>query len=129
MDINGPGLSYSEPDIGAEFVPPLPEHPREKIVELCRHLTNRTLGKGNLLAYEYWAFEGVTTDEMADVLLKLKVRKPYTFEEAQKATGLPPEQLHPLLDEMSMIGLLEYNWENPTRTKQWVSPILVPGSA
>ena len=129
MDINGPGLSYSEPDIGAEFVPPLPEHPREKIVELCRHLTNRTLGKGNLLAYEYWAFEGVTTDEMADVLLKLKVRKPYTFEEAQKATGLPPEQLQPLLDEMSMIGLLEYNWENPTRTKQWVSPILVPGSA
>lgn len=129
MDINGPGLSYSEPDIGAEFVPPLPEHPREKIVELCRHLTNRTLGKGNLLAYEYWAFEGVTTDEMADVLLKLKVRKPYTFEESQKATGLSPEQLQPLLDEMSMIGLLEYNWENPTRTKQWVSPILVPGSA
>ena len=30
---------------------------------------------------------------------------------------------------MSYIGLLEYNWENPTRTKQWVLPMLVPGSA
>lgn len=129
MDINAPGLSYAEPDIGAEFVPPLPEHPREKIVALCKHLTNRTLGKGNLLAYEYWAFESVTTDEMADVLLKLKVRRPYTFEEAQKATGVPAKRLQELLDEMSVIGLLEYNWENPTRTKQWVSPILVPGSA
>ena len=129
MILNGPGISYTEPDIGAEFVPPLPEHPREKIVALCKHLTNRTLGKGNLLPYEYWAFESVTTDEMADVLLKLKVRRPYTFEEAQRATGLAADVLRPLLDEMSEIGLLEYNWENPTRTKQWVSPILVPGSA
>ena len=129
MILNGPGISFTEPDIGAEFVPPLPEHPREKIVALCRHLTNRTLGKGNLLPYEYWAFEGVTTDEMADVLLKLKVRRPYTFEEVRRATGLSAEVLQPLLDEMSEIGLLEYNWENPTRTKQWVSPILVPGSA
>ena len=129
MDINAPGLSYSEPDIGAEFVPPLPEHPREKIVALCKHLTNRTLGKGNLLAYEYWAFESVTTDEMADVLLKLKVRRPYTFDEVLAATGVPAKRLQELLDEMSVIGLLEYNWENPTRTKQWVSPILVPGSA
>ncbi len=129
MILNGPGISYTEPDIGAEFVPPLPEHPREKIVALCKHLTNRTLGKGNLLPYEYWAFESVTTDEMADVLLKLKVRRPYTFEEAQRATGLAADVLRPLLDEMSEIGLLEYNWENPARTKQWVSPILVPGSA
>ena len=35
MILNGPGISYTEPDIGAEFVPPLPEHPREKIVKLC----------------------------------------------------------------------------------------------
>ena len=99
MILNGPGISYTEPDIGAEFVPPLPEHPREKIVALCKHLTNRTLGKGNLLPYEYWAFESVTTDEMADVLLKLKVRRPYTFEEAQRATGLAADVLRPLLGE------------------------------
>ena len=44
-----------------------------------------------------------------------------------KATGLEAEPLEKLLDEMSYIGLLEYNWENPTRTKQWVLPMLVPG--
>ena len=41
MILNGPGISYTEPDIGAEFVPPLPEHPREAIVKLCEHCTNR----------------------------------------------------------------------------------------
>ena len=43
MILNGPGISYTEPDIGAEFVPPLPEHPREAIVKLCEHCTNRLL--------------------------------------------------------------------------------------
>ena len=34
MIVNGPGISFTEPDIGSEFVPPIPEHPREKIVAL-----------------------------------------------------------------------------------------------
>ena len=45
MIVNGPGISFTEPDIGSEFVPPIPEHPREKIVALCEHCTNRLLGK------------------------------------------------------------------------------------
>ena len=129
MIVNGPGISFTEPDIGSEFVPPIPEHPREKIVALCEHCTNRLLGKKELKPFEYWAFAEVTTDEMADVLLKMKMRRPYTLADAVKATGMDAEPLEKLLDEMSYIGLLEYNWENPTRTKQWVLPMLVPGSA
>lgn len=129
MDPNANGTSCLEPDIGSEFVPPLPENPRPKIVALCKHCTNRLLNKDELLPYEYWAFDAVTTDEMADVLLHLKVRKPYTLDEASKACSVGPAALEPLLDEMSWIGLLEYNWENPTRTKQWMLPMLVPGSA
>lgn len=30
---------------------------------------------------------------------------------------------------MANVGLIEYNWENPTRTKQYVLPMFVPGSA
>lgn len=56
MILNGPGISYTEPDIGAEFVPPLPEHPREAIVKLCEHCTNRLLHRDELLGYEYWSF-------------------------------------------------------------------------
>lgn len=129
MILNGPGISYTEPDIGSQFVPELPEHPREKIVELCKHCTNRLLGRDNLLPYEYWSFASVTTDEMADVLLNMKMRIPYTLPELLKITGLEEEALTKLLDEMSYIGLLEYNWENPSRAKQWVLPMLVPGSA
>ena len=129
MIVNGPGISFTEPDIGSEFVPPIPENPRSKIVALCEHCTNRLLGRKELKPFEYWAFAEVTTDEMADVLLKMKMRRPYTLADAVKATGMEPEPLEKLLDEMSYIGLLEYNWENPTRTKQWVLPMLVPGSA
>ena len=129
MIVNGPGTSFTEPDIGSEFVPPIPENPRPKIVALCEHCTNRLLGRKELKPFEYWAFAEVTTDEMADVLLKMKMRRPYTLADAVKATGMEAEPLEKLLDEMSYIGLLEYNWENPTRTKQWVLPMLVPGSA
>ncbi len=129
MIVNGPGISLREDDIGAEFVPPLPKNPRPKIVALCEHCTYRMLTRDELLPYEYWAFDAAATDEMADVLLKMKMRKPYTLEAAVKATGMDAEPLEKLLDEMSYIGLLEYNWENSTRTKQWVLPMLVPGSA
>ena len=127
--VNGPGISCCEPDIGAEFVPPLPDNPRPKIVALCEHCTNRMLKRDQLLPYEYWAFDAAATDEMADVLLKMKMRKPYTLDDMVKVTGMDAEPLEKLMDEMSYIGLIEYNWENPTRTKQWVLPMLVPGSA
>ena len=129
MILNGPGISYTEPDIGAEFVPPLPERPREKIVKLCEHCTNRLLHRDELLGYEYWSFAEAATDEQADVLLKMKMRRPYTLAEMVKLTGMPEPEIEKMLDDMSYTGLLEYNWENPTRTKQWVLPMLVPGSA
>ena len=129
MILNGPGISYTEPDIGAEFVPPLPEHPREKIVKLCEHCTNRLLHRDELLGYEYWSFAEAATDEQADVLLKMKMRRPYTLAEMVKLTGMPEAEIEKMLDDMSYTGLLEYNWENPTRAKQWVLPMLVPGSA
>ena len=129
MILNGPGISYTEPDIGAEFVPPLPEHPREKIMKLCEHCTNRLLHRDELLGYEYWSFAEAATDEQADVLLKMKMRRPYTLAEMVKLTGMPEAEIEKMLNDMSYTGLLEYNWENPTRTKQWVLPMLVPGSA
>ena len=129
MILNGPGISFTEPDIGAEFVPPLPEHPREAIVKLCEHCTNRLLHRDELLPYEYWSFAEAATDEQADLLCKMKMRRPYTLAEMAKVSGMPEDKVEKMLDDMSYIGLLEYNWENPTRTKQWVLPMLVPGSA
>ena len=129
MILNGPGISYTEPGIGAEFVPPLPEHPREAIVKLCEHCTNRLLHRDELLGYEYWSFAEAATDEQAEVLCKMKMRRPYTLPEMVKLTGMPEADIEKMLDDMSYTGLLEYNWENPERAKQWVLPMLVPGSA
>ena len=129
MILNGPGISYTEPDIGSEFVPPIPENPRPAIVALCEHCTNRILGRKELLPYEYWSFAEAATDEQATMLCKLKMRVPYTLDAAVSATGIAAEKLEPMLDDLSYVGLLEYNWENDAHEKQWVLPMLVPGSA
>ena len=39
-----------------------------------------------------------------------------------KLTGMPEADIEKMLDDMSYTGLLEYNWENPERAKQWCCP-------
>ena len=105
---------------------------REKIVKLGQMITDRIPAKNRPLTAddpEYWGLASIVTDEMADVALKMKVRKPMTLPEIVKATGRTAEELEPLLYQMSCVGLLEYNWENPRREKQYVLPMFVPGSA
>ncbi len=79
-------------------------------------ITDRIPAKKRLLTAEdpeYWGLASIVTDEMADVALKMKVRKPMTLPELVKATGKPAEELEPLLYRCPVVGLLEYNWENP----------------
>ena len=123
-------------DYLAGFVPDFveKEEPREIILKLGKMITNRIpvkLGMQKLTKYdpEYWGLSLLLTDEMAEIALKMGVRKPRTFDELLKLTGKDPQTLEKLLEEMSFAGVIEYNWENPTRTKQWVLPMFVPGSA
>ena len=123
-------------DYLADFVPEWVENeePREIILKLGKMITNRIpvkLGFQKLTKYdpEYWGLSLLLTDEMAEVAVKMEVRKPKTLPELLKLTGMEEEKLLGLLDEMSFSGIIEYNWENPTRTKQWVLPMFVPGSA
>ena len=114
------------------FKIPKDEKPREKILKLGQKITDRIPAKLRPLTAEdpeYWGLAGLVTDEMADVALKMKVRKPMTLPELVKATGKPAEELEPLLYQMSYVGLLEYNWENERHEKQYVLPMFVPGSA
>ncbi len=69
------------------------------------------------------------TDEEAEIALKMGVRKPKTLQEIAKLTGIPEQELEPKLQEMSVKGILEYNWENPGHEKQYLLPMYVPGSA
>ena len=78
---------------------------------------------------EYWGLASVVTDEMAEVALAMKVRKPATAEQIAKKCGKSLERTEELLQEMSVIGVIEYNWENADHHKQYVLPMFVPGCA
>lgn len=115
------------------------EPPRELILKLGKKITDRILYKipwvpkiGETMTVndpEYWGLAAMVTDEMAEIALKMKVHKGMTLPEIQKATGKDADYLENILQEMANVGLIEYNWENPTRTKQYVLPMFVPGSA
>ena len=110
------------------------EEPRKVILELGKKITDRIpyhLGLKELTVNdpEYWGLAEVLTDEMAEVALKMKVRVPETVENLSKKTGKPVEYLEKLLQEMAVIGIIEYNWENEDHHKQYILPMFVPGAA
>ena len=107
---------------------------RELILKLGKKITDRVdvkLGMTKLdeNSPEYYGLASVVTDEMAELALAMKVRVPTTPAEIGKKVGKDPVYVEQLFDQMSMIGLLEYNWENADHHKQWTLPIFVPGSA
>ena len=102
---------------------------RPLILELGQKITDRLGRKITVDDPEYWGLECIVTDEMAEVALKMKVRKPMTLPQLVKATGKDPEYLEKLLYDMAVAGLIEYNWENKEHVKQYVLPMFVPGSA
>ena len=120
----------------AGFVPDFieKEQEREIILKLGHMVTNRIpyrLGLKKLTKYdpEYWGLSVLCTDEMAELALAMGVRKPRTLKEMVKITGKDEKYIEQLLEEMSFNGVVEYNWENPQREKQYVVPMFVPGSA
>lgn len=102
---------------------------RKLILKLGQMITDRIGVKVTVDDPEYWGLACVLTDEMAEVCLAMKVRKPMTSQEIAKKCGKPLERVEQLLQEMSVIGMIEYNWENADRHKQYVLPMFVPGCA
>ena len=83
---------------------------------------------------DYWGLACVMTEEEAEVTRHMKVRVPETFEQVVAGCGKDPERVQQLLDDMSLKGIVEYNWENeegknPGHEKRYVLPMFVPGSA
>ena len=118
--------------------------PREKILKLGKKITDvvdHKLGKVSAEDAEYWGLAGVVTDEMADIALTMKLRTPYTVEELWKMNKVTEEQkphFQELLDQMSYIGLLEYDYgyhydhngrTAPPSERRYILPMFVPGSA
>ena len=112
---------------------------REPIAKLGKLITDRIPQKLGLKKItkddpEYWALSAILTDEEAEFAMKLGVRKPKTFKQLQQLSGMETEKLEKMLEHLSWLGILEYNWENldgknPDHEKRWVLPMYVPGSA
>ncbi len=102
---------------------------RELILKLGQKITDRIGVKVTVNDPEYWGLAGVVTDEMAEVALSMKVRVPMRLEQIAKKCKKSVARTEELLKEMSVIGLIEYNWENEDRHKQYILPMFVPGCA
>lgn len=102
---------------------------RKLILKLGQMITDRVGVKVTVNDPEYWGLAEVLTDEMAEVCLAMKIRKPMRLEEIAKKCKKDPKRVEELLQEMSKIGMMEYNWENEDHHKQYVLPMFVPGCA
>ena len=99
---------------------------------------------------EYWGLREMLTPEMCDIANKMKLRKFYNLDELIKMNKeFEPARLIKLLDEMSVIGILEYGYgekysdDGPTyefnvremseeekiKHREWRLCFFVPGSA
>lgn len=106
----------------------------DKLLQLANKLADRIpvrlgLKKITVDDPEYWGLKEVLSEDMVDLLLLLEKRKPYTFDELLDISKLDIHTLQLLLDKMSDIGMMEYNFENSERIKQYIVPQFVPGSA
>ncbi len=135
-DINGSKpTNFPLDEEKLSFKIPSPDRPpRENLLKLGAMITNRIGLKTTVDDPEYWGLDGVMTDEMVDVALKMGVRNPKTIEQLMKLTKMERQPLQKLLDDMSWLGIIEYNWENldgknPAHEKRYILPLFVPGSA
>lgn len=120
------------------------KEPSKKIIALGKKITDvaaHIIGGVKVEDPEYWGLAEIITEEMAEVGLAMKKRTPYTFPEMCKLCKIDKageEKFQKLLDEMSYIGLLEYDYgyhyDHNGRTheqteRRYVLPMFVPGSA
>ncbi len=69
------------------------------------------------------------SDEQAEIMLKMGLRKPKTLDVIAKITGKDPKHVEELLEKAAKTGAVEYNWENPQHEKQYYVQLFVPGIA
>ena len=107
------------------------EELREPILKLGKMVTNRVpivLGMEKLTKDdpEYWGLATLLTDEQAEVALKMKRRVPRTLDDMVRLTGMERDHVEKIMEDMSRLGVVEYNWENEKHEKQYVLPMFVP---
>ena len=108
---------------------------REILFELGKMITDRLPYKFGIKKLtesdpEYIILDrACSNDEIAEIMLKMGLRKPKTTAEIAHLTGKSEERVTELLTDAAEHGIVEYNWENPRHEKQWYVQLFVPGIA
>lgn len=80
--------------------------------------------------FEIWALDKLLTKEQVIFMLSFEKKrvKEYTAEELAKKNNMSLEKTQAMLDEISGIGLLEYNREGKDKQRRYLIPKFVVGS-
>lgn len=110
------------------------ENTRKVIVQVGKMLTDDMeikLGKVRMDENrpEYKMLDMLLTDEMAEMVLKMGRRKPVTFEKLVRKMHWDAVRTRRVLDSLTQIGVVEYNYHNEKKEKQYVVPVFVVGMA
>lgn len=87
---------------------------RNKIIKLAKKIAGPTkvLFKIDENAPEYYVLDCIVTDEMADVALAMKLRKPQTIEEISKKCGKSIERTKELAYKLAEVGACIFHSED-----------------
>lgn len=101
--------------------------PRKSIIKLAK-MMNLAPGKITVESPEYWGLCIVCPEDIhAEIALAMGQRKPKTLSQIAEVTKISEEELEPILQEMCMNCIIEWNYENPQHEKQYQVPLWIPG--
>ena len=101
---------------------------KKKVLELANKIGAGITGGVVKVKYtdpEYKILEPVTTDEMAEVALRLEVRKPKSVEEVARLCGKPADEVEKILFKMAVDGSIKL--EEVNGVDKYFLELFVPG--
>ena len=105
---------------------------RKLIVKLAKMITDNMDVKLGLCDIskraDYKLLDTLVNDDQAEIMLAMGRRKPTTAKELAEKVRFDEEYIQKMLDELADIGVIEYNWHNEDRHKQYTVPVYVVGS-
>ncbi|MBQ9066769.1 MAG: FAD-dependent oxidoreductase [Clostridia bacterium] len=105
------------------------DKPNKSILKMAKMITDRMMQPIDGRSPDYYGLAAVADEEMAQIALKMKLRKPKTLDEIQKLTGIEKQHLEDVLEEMCYLGICEFNREEPDHKLRYEIKTFVPGSA
>lgn len=121
-----PLVSQEEQDIMDNWQKERNPGRRKKLIQFIRHV-NLLNPFPSETSWEYVTLDRHVTDEMLDMMLKMKLRQKYYIPELAEIAGMPVERVAELVEQLGYTGVLEFCLDHDG-IDMIKLPIFVPGS-